>query len=67
MAELERFCGTGTARDACAEATWYVDLFHPWDGEGGEPCGRLRARCTILAQRLARARANGSYPGAADQ
>ncbi|MET0190643.1 MAG: hypothetical protein ABW212_16700 [Pseudonocardia sediminis] len=54
-AGLLRAGGRELLCDALVEATWYADLFHPWDGCGAEPCARAAARLSILERRLERA------------
>lgn len=56
VAELEQLGGRDLLDDAQAEARWYVNLFHPWDGNDDEPVERLYARLDILERRCARAR-----------
>lgn len=54
-AELLRIGGGELVDDARTEAEWYAALFFPFDGCGTEPVERLRARVSILTERLDRA------------
>lgn len=59
VSDLDDACGTTLLDvggrllldDAHAEATWYVDLFHPWDGAGSPPASRLQAYRAVLCAR----------------
>jgi hypothetical protein len=42
--------------DAHHEADQHVRTFHPWDGEGDEPGGRVSAYLAVLWQRAELAR-----------
>ena len=48
--------GRQLLRDARAEATWYVNLYYPWDGAGTVPPTRALAWLAVLQQRRRHAR-----------
>ena len=60
---LARRGGTALVDDACIEASWYVDMLHPWDGRGGEPDARVHAWLSILVARRLLAEGMGTGQG----